>query len=84
MQSLNQLHMQVRNGSDSRQEEEGKYHERSDNYRRSSHSISDSITHRQHSPPYLERKFYASKYSISNPKVSHVRHQRRKHDLDSL
>jgi hypothetical protein len=34
MQILNQLHRQAKNGSDSRQEEEGRYHERRDNYRR--------------------------------------------------
>jgi hypothetical protein len=49
-----------------------------------SHSISSSITHRHHSPPYSTRKFYASEDSISNPKVSPVRHQRRRHELDGL
>jgi hypothetical protein len=64
MQSLNQLHRQEKNGSDSRQEEEGKHHERRDNYKRVGHSRSASIIHRHHSPPYSARKFYASKDSI--------------------
>jgi hypothetical protein len=32
MQNLNQWHMQVKNGSDSKEEEEGKHYERRDNY----------------------------------------------------
>jgi hypothetical protein len=84
MQSLNQLQRQAKNGSDSRHEEEGRHHERRDNYRRPSHSRSASRTHRHHSPPYSTRKFYASEDSISSPEVSHVRHQRRRHELDSL
>jgi hypothetical protein len=84
MQSLNQLHRQEKNGSDSRQEEEGRHHERRDNYKRVGHSRSASRTHRHHSPPYSTRKFYASEDSISSPEVSHVRHQRRRHELDSL
>jgi hypothetical protein len=81
MQSLNQLHRQAKNGSDSRQEGEGRYHERRDKYRRTGHSRSSSRTHRHHSPPYSSTKFYASKDSISNPEVSHVRYQRRRHEL---
>jgi seryl-tRNA synthetase len=84
MQILNQLHRQENNGSDSRQEEEGRHHERGDNYIRSSHSRSSSRIHIHHSPPYSTREFYASKDSISNPEVSLVRHQRRRHELDSL
>jgi hypothetical protein len=83
MQSLNQLQRQTKNGSNSRREEEGRYRERRDNYNRASYSRSDRRNHRNHSP-HSTRKFYASKYSISNPKVSHVRHQRRRHELDSL
>ena len=82
MQSLNQLHRQAKNGSDSRHEEEGRTHERRDKYRRTSHSISSRGTHRHHSPPYSTRKFYASEDSISNPKVSLVRNQRRRHELE--
>jgi hypothetical protein len=84
MQILNQLHMQVKNGSDSRQEEEGRYHERRDNYRGVGHSRSDRRTHRHYSPPYLRRKFYAYEDSISNPEVSPIRHQRRRYELDNL
>jgi hypothetical protein len=84
LQSLNQLHGKARNGSDLRQEEEEIYHERRGNYRRDAHSRSASRTHRHHSPPYSTRKFYASEDSISSPEVSHVRHQRRRHELDSL
>jgi hypothetical protein len=84
MQSLNQLHRQAKNGSDSRQEEEGRYHERRDNYKRDGHSRSASRTHRHHSPPYSTRKFYASEDSISKSRSVSVRHQRRRHELDSL
>jgi hypothetical protein len=84
MQSLNQLQRQARNGSNSRWEEEGRYHERRDNYRRVGYSRSARRTHRHHSPPYSTRKFYASEDSISSPEMSHVRHQRRRHELDSL
>jgi hypothetical protein len=38
MQILNQLQRQAKNGSGSRQGEEGRQHERRDNYRRASHS----------------------------------------------
>jgi hypothetical protein len=84
MQILNQLHRQTRNGSDSRQEEEGRYHERRDNYRRDRHSRSASRNHRQHSPPYSAGKLYASEDSLSSPEVSHDRHQRRRHELERL
>jgi hypothetical protein len=57
MQSLNQLQRQAKNGSGSRHEEEGRHHERRDNYRRPSHSRSASITHRHHSPPYSTGSF---------------------------
>jgi hypothetical protein len=68
----------------SRQEEEGRHHERRDNYRRTSRSRSASGNHRHHSPPYSSRKFYASEDSISSMEGSHVRHQRRRHDLEDL
>jgi hypothetical protein len=84
MQRLNRLHRQERNGSGSRQEEDGRHHERRGNYRRVGHSRSTGRTHGHHSPPYSTRKFYASEDSISSPEVSHVRHQRRRHELDSL
>jgi hypothetical protein len=84
MQSLNRLHRQAKNGLDSRQEEEGTHHERRDNYRRVGHSRSCNINHRHYSPPYSSRKFHASEYSISSPEVSHVMHQRRIHELNSL
>jgi hypothetical protein len=84
MQIVNQLHRKARNGSVLRHEEEGKYHERRDNYRRFCHSRSSSRNHRHHSPPYSTRKFYASEDSISSPKVSLVRHKRRRHELESL
>jgi hypothetical protein len=84
MQILNQLHRKARNGSYLRQEEEEIYHERICNYKISYHSRSANITHRNHSPPYSTRKLYASEDSISSPEVSHVRHQRRRHELDSF
>jgi hypothetical protein len=43
-----------------------------------------SKLNRHHSPPYSTRKFYACEYSISIPEVSHVRNQRRRHELDSF
>jgi hypothetical protein len=84
MQNLNQLHKQAKKGSGSRHKEEGRHHERRDKYRRPSYSRSDNRTHRQHSLPYLAMKVYASEDSISSPEVSLVRHQRRRHELDSL
>jgi hypothetical protein len=84
MQSLNQLQRKTKNGSNSKQEEEGRCHERRDDHRRTGYSRSASRTHRHHSPPYSTRKFYASEDSISSPEVSPVRHQRRRHELDSL
>jgi hypothetical protein len=77
MQSLNQLQIHVKNGLGSRHEEEGKHHARRDNYIISRHSRSTSRTHRhQYSPNHSYMIFYPSEDSRSNPKVSHVRHQR--------
>ena len=60
------------------------YHERRDDRGRDGYSRSASRSHRHHSPPYLARKFYASEYSISSPELSLVRHQRRRHEVESL
>jgi hypothetical protein len=84
MQSLNQLQRKTKNGSNSKHEEEGRYHEIRDNYKRVVYSRSARRIHRHHSPPYSARKFYASEDSISSLHVSHIRHQRRRHELDSL
>jgi hypothetical protein len=84
MQILNQLHRKERNGSDLRQEKEEIFHERRGNYRRVSHSRSSSKNHRNHLPPYSARKFYAYEESISSLEVSHVRHQRRRNELESF
>ena len=65
LQILNQLQRQTNNGS--KQEEEGRYHEIRDDRGRDGYSRSDRRAHRHHSPPYLERKFYASEYPISSP-----------------
>jgi hypothetical protein len=70
--------------SNSRQKEEGRCHERRDNRGRVGYSRSASIAHGHHSPPYSERKFYASEYLISSRKVFPIRHQRRKQEVDSL
>ena len=67
MQILNQLHRQGRNGLDLRHDEEERYHERRNNYRRAGHSISAIRNHRNRSPPYSTKKFYAFEDSISNP-----------------
>jgi hypothetical protein len=82
LQSLNQLQRQTKNGS--KQEEEGRYHERRDDHGRVGYSRSASRAHRHHSPPYSTRRSYASEDSISSPEVSPIRHQRRRHELDSL
>jgi hypothetical protein len=84
IQILNQLQRKNNNGSKSKHEEEGRCHERRDYHRRTGYSISARKNHRHHSHPYSARKFYASEDSISSPEVSHVRHQSRRHELDSL
>jgi uncharacterized membrane protein YgaE (UPF0421/DUF939 family) len=74
MKNLNKLHRGENNGSNSRHKEECIHHERRDNQKISSHSISASRNHIHHSPPYLARKLYASKDSMSSLEVSHVSH----------
>jgi hypothetical protein len=66
-QSLNQLQRQMKKGSNSRQEEEGRCHERRDDRGRVGYSRSASRAHGQHSPPYSERNFNASEDPISSP-----------------
>jgi hypothetical protein len=75
---------QTKKRSNSRQEEEGGCHEIRDDHGRVGYSRSVRRAPRHHSPPYSERKFYASEDPISSPEVSHVRHQRRKQEVDSL
>jgi hypothetical protein len=49
------------------------------------HSRSVSRTHKPHySPTHSSEKAYPSKESQSIPKVSLVKHQRRRHELDNL
>jgi hypothetical protein len=84
LQSVNQLQRQTKKGSNSRQEEEGRCHERRDDHGRDGYSRSDSRSHGHHSPPYSEGNFYASKDPTRSPEVSPVRHQRRKQEVDSL
>jgi hypothetical protein len=84
LQSLNQLLRQMKKGSNSRQDEEGRCHEIRDDYGRVGYSRSSSRAHGHHSPPYSERNFYASDDLVSSPEVSRVRHQRRKQEVDSL
>jgi hypothetical protein len=74
----------MKKGSNSRQEEEGRCHERRDDHGRDGYFRSASRAHGNHSPPYSERNFYASDDPVSSPKVSLVRHQRRKQEVDSL
>jgi hypothetical protein len=78
------LHKKTKRGSNSKKEEEGKYHERIDNHRKDGYSISDTRTQRNHSPPYLAGNYYAYEDSISIPKVSPIRYQRRMHEVDIL
>jgi hypothetical protein len=74
----------MKKGSNSIQEEGGKCHERRYSRGRAGYSRSDKKSRGHHSPPYSERNFYASKDPVSSPKVSPVRQQRRKPEVDSL
>jgi hypothetical protein len=74
----------MKKGSNSRQEEEGRFHERRNDRGRAGYSISPSRAHGHHSPPYSERMLYASEDPVRSPEVSLVRNQRRKHEIDSL
>jgi hypothetical protein len=67
-----------------RQEEEGGCHEIRDDHGRVDYSRNASKSHGHHLPPFSERNFYASNDPISNPKVSPIKHQRRKQEVDSL
>ena len=67
----------MKKGSKSRQEEEGRCHERRDDRGRDGYSRGASRAHGHHPPPYSERKFYASDDPVSSPEVSPVKHQRR-------
>jgi hypothetical protein len=84
LQSLNQLQRKMKKGSNSRQEEEGKCHERRDDRGRAGYSRSSNRTRGHHSPPYSKINLYASDDLVSNSEVSHVIHQRRKQEVDSL
>jgi hypothetical protein len=64
--------------------EEGRCYERRHDHGRADYSRSSSRAHRHHSPPYSARKFCASQFSLSSLEVSHVRHQRRRHEVDSF
>jgi hypothetical protein len=82
---LNQLQKKVRVGVSSRHEERGRSHVRRDNYRGSNHSRSVSRTHiPHHSHFYSTRKAHLSEESQSIPKVSPIKNQRRRHELDNL
>jgi hypothetical protein len=78
------LQKQTKKVSNSRQEEEGRCHERKDDHGRVCYSRSASRAHGYHSPPYSERKFYVVDDPIRSPEVSPVRHQIRKQEVDSL
>jgi hypothetical protein len=84
LQSLNQLQRKMKKESNSRQEEEGRCHERRDDRGRASYSRSASRAHRHQSPPCLEIIFYTSDDPVRSLEVSPVRHQRRKQEIDSL
>jgi hypothetical protein len=84
LQRLYQLQRQMKKGSNSRKEEEGRCHERRDYHGRVGYYRSARRAHGHHSPPYSERNFYASDDPVSSPEVSPVRHQRRKQEIDSL
>jgi hypothetical protein len=84
LQRLNLLQRKMKKGSNSRQEEEGRCHERRDDHGRDGYSISASKAHRHHPPPHSEGNFYASEDPARSPEVSPVRQQRRKQEVDSL
>jgi hypothetical protein len=71
-------------GSNSRQEEEGRCHERRYEHGRVGYSIIYIRDYGNHSPPYIEINFYASEDPVRSLEVSPVRHQRRKQEVDSL
>jgi FtsZ-binding cell division protein ZapB len=75
---LNQFQRKTKKGSNSRQEEEGRCHERRDYHGRVGYSRSASRARGHHSPPYSERNFYALDDPIRSLEVFHVKHQRRK------
>jgi hypothetical protein len=58
----------MKKGSNSRQEEEGRCHERRNAHGRVGYSISASRAHEHHSPPYSKRKFYALDDLVRSPK----------------
>jgi hypothetical protein len=84
LQSLNKLQRQTKKGSKSKQEEEGRCHERMDDHGRVGYFKSANRARGHHSPPYSERNFYASEDPVSSPEVSPIRHKRRKQEVDSL
>ena len=74
----------MKKGSNSKQEEEGRFRERREDPGRLGYSRSTSIIHRHHSPPYSKRNSYAPDDLVSSPEVSLVKHQRRKQEVYSL
>jgi hypothetical protein len=78
------LQRQAKKGSNSEQEEEGRCHERRDDYGRAGYSLSTSRAHGHQSPPYLERNFYETDDPVKSPEVFPIRHQIRKQEADSL
>ena len=67
MQILNHMHRKMDNGSNSKQDEEGRCHERRDDCRKTGYSRSARKNHRHHSSPYPTRKFYSYEDSKSSP-----------------
>jgi hypothetical protein len=65
--NLNQLQRKTKKVSNSRQEEEGRFHERRDDGGRVGYSISARRAHGHHSPSYSERNFYALDDFVSSP-----------------
>jgi hypothetical protein len=74
----------MKNGSNSRQEEEGRCHERRDACGRVGYSRSASRVHGHHSPPYSGRNLYALYDPVSSPEMSPVKCQRRKQEVYCL
>jgi hypothetical protein len=58
---------QMKKGSNSRQEEEGRCHETRDDRGRVGYSRSSSRAHGHHSPTYSRRNFYASEDPVRSP-----------------
>jgi hypothetical protein len=90
IQSLNMIQNQVnedlgtRQDANAKQVEVSRSHDKRDDHGGSRRSRSISIHQHHHSPGHSTRKTYALSRSASNPSISPIRHQRRRHWLKIL